>query len=65
MLWREFERLTVRCFCLAQPVGLLMDPSLREPGLDRLRLVPGRFPSCGFLTASLGSIHDASGSSRA
>jgi hypothetical protein len=37
MVGREFERLTVRGFCLRQPMRLLMDASLLEPGLDRLR----------------------------
>jgi hypothetical protein len=37
MVGRELERLTVRGFCLRQPVRLLMDASLLEPSLDRLR----------------------------
>ena len=33
---RQLERLSVGCFCLCKSTGLLMNPSLIEPGLDRL-----------------------------
>jgi hypothetical protein len=60
MVWRKFERLPVGRFCLCQAVGLLMDASLFEPGFDRRRGALVWYSSFGFLTASLGSIHDAS-----
>jgi hypothetical protein len=60
MVWGELERLPVGRFGLCQAIGLLMDASLFEPGFDRRRGTLVRYSSFGFLTASLGSIHDAS-----
>ena len=61
MLWRESERLPVGGFRFGQTAGLLMPASLLKPNLDRRRRA---LFSCGFLTASLGSIHDASAAER-
>jgi quercetin dioxygenase-like cupin family protein len=57
MMRRQVQSLPVRRLCFLETAGLLMGASLLEPGID----LPGRafLPPC-FLTASLGSIHDAS-----
>src|SRR5262249_49097606 len=60
MIGREFECLTVSRFRLRQAMRLLMEASLFEPRFDRRRRALAWCPSCRFLTASLGSIHDAS-----
>lgn len=59
MVRGEIECLPVGGFRLEKTTGLLMHPALIEPGFDRRR---GAGSSNGFLTTSLGSIHDASGS---
>jgi hypothetical protein len=57
MVRGQFEGLPVRRFCFDETAGLLKCASLFEPGID----LPGRaFVLRRFLTASLGSIHDAS-----
>jgi hypothetical protein len=57
VVWGKFEGLPVRRFCFRETTGLLVRASLFEPGVD----LPGRaLVSSRFLTASLGSIHDAS-----
>jgi quercetin dioxygenase-like cupin family protein len=54
---RQIQSLPVRRFCFLETAGLLMYAPLLEPGID----FPGRaFLPHRFLTASLGSIHDAS-----
>ena len=57
MLGGETMRLPVGGFRLKQPTLPLVETSLFEPSVDG---GPVALSACGFLTASLGSIHDAS-----
>jgi quercetin dioxygenase-like cupin family protein len=57
MMRRQVQSLPVRRLCFLETAGLLMGASLLEPGID---LPGGASLPPPFLTASLGSIHDAS-----
>ena len=60
MLRGKIEGPAVRWFCFHQASGLLVRASFLEPGLNRRHRAELVSSSCGFLTASLCSIHDAS-----
>ena len=57
MLGGESKRLPVGGFRLNETTFALVETSLVQPAVDRR---PVALSACGFLTASLGSIHDAS-----
>ena len=56
MMWGETKRLPVRRFGLNKAALPLVKTSLFQPPVDGGRVAL----ACRFLTASLGSIHDAS-----
>ena len=61
MVGRESKRLPVGGFCFNETTLALVKSSLVQPAVDR---GPVGLSACGFLTASLGSIHDASAADR-
>ena len=61
MVGGKSKRLPVRGFCLNETTLALVETSLVQPAIDR---GPVGLSACGFLTASLGSIHDASAADR-
>ncbi len=61
MLGGENKRLPVGGFRLNETTLALVETSLVQPAVDH---GPVGLSACGFLTASLGSIHDASAADR-
>jgi hypothetical protein len=60
MVRGKLEGLPVGSFGFHEATGLLERTPLLKASVERRHLVGLASPSCGFLTPSLGSIHDAS-----